>query len=169
MSYQGPMLIREPELRWPIVMVAALVTTVIAVLAAGIYYVTQPIMTPNVAPALERALYTGQPDFEQFREQIVIEQVVGKEKVHPLNNLAVEITALVRNDTGRKISGLEMRGAIQDARNSTVRERTVVVIPARQTILEPDEAINVRILVESIDKDSDRAHAVMEVTGLRFD
>ena len=169
MSYQGPMLIREPELRWPIVMVAALVTTVIAVLAAGIYYVTQPIVTPNLAPALERALYSGQPEFEQFREQIVIEQVVGKEKVHPLNSLAVEITAVVKNNTGRKISGLEMRGAIRDARNSTVRERTVVVIPARQTILEPDEAINVRILVESIDKDSDRAHAVMEVTAIRFD
>ena len=169
MSYQGPMLIREPELRWPIVMVAALVTTVIAVLAAGIYYVTQPIVTPNVVPALERALYIGQPEFEQFREQIVIEQVVGKEKVHPLNSLAVEITAVVKNNTGRKISGLEMRGAIRDARNSTVRERTVVVIPARQTILEPDEAINVRILLDSIDKDSDRAHAVMEVTGIRFD
>lgn len=169
MSYQGPMLIREPELRWPIVMVAALVTTVIAVLAAGLYYVTQPIVTPNLAPALERALYSGQPEFEQFREQIVIEQVVGKEKVHPLNSLAVEITAVVKNNTGRKISGLEMRGAIRDARNSTVRERTVVVIPARQTILEPDEAINVRILLDSIDKDSDRAHAVMEVTGIRFD
>ena len=169
MSYQGPMLIREPELRWPIVMVAALVTTVIAVLAAGLYYVTQPIVTPNLAPALERALYSGQPEFEQFREQIVIEQVVGNEKVHPLNSLAVEITAVVKNNTGRKISGLEMRGAIRDARNSTVRERTVVVIPARQTILEPDEAINVRILLDSIDKDSDRAHAVMEVTGIRFD
>lgn len=169
MSYQGPMLIREPELRWPIVMLAALLTAAIALLAAGMHYVTQPIVTPNVAPALERALYIGQPEFEQFREQIVIEQLVGKEKVHPLNNLAVEITALVRNNTGRKISGLEMRGAIRDAQNSTVRERTVVVIPARQTILEADEAINVRILVESIDKDSDRAHAVMEVTGIRFD
>jgi hypothetical protein len=150
-------------------MVAAFVTTVIAVLAAGIYYVTQPNLTFYVEPRLERALYTGQPEFEQWREQILIEQVVGKEKVHPLNNLAVEITAVVKNNTGRKISGLEMRGAIQDARNSTVRERTVVVIPARQTILEPDEAINVRILVESVDKDSDRARAVMEVTAIRFD
>jgi hypothetical protein len=169
MSYKGPMLIREPELRWPIVILAALLTAAIALLAAGIYYVTQPIVTSNVEPGLERALYTGQPEFEQFREQIAIEQLVGKEKVHPLNNLAVEITALVRNDTGRKISGLEMRGAIRDAQNSTVRERTVVVIPTRQTILEADEAINVRILLESIDKDSDRAHAVMEITGIRFD
>ena len=169
MAYQGPMLIREPELRWPIVLLAALLTTAIALLAAGLYYVTQPIVSTNVEPVLERALYTGQPEFEQIREQIVIEQLVGREKVHPLNNLAVEITALVRNNSGRRISGLEVRGAIRDAQNSTVRERTVVVIPARQTILEADEAINVRILLESIDKDSDRAHAVMEVTGIRFD
>jgi len=169
MSYKGPVLIGEPELRWPIVILAALLTAAIALLFAGMYYVTQPIVTSNVEPGLETALYTGQPEFEQFREQIAIEQLVGKEKVHPLNNLAVEITALVRNDTGRKISGLEMRGAIRDAQNSTVRERTVVVIPTRQTILEADEAINVRILLESIDKDSDRAHAVMEITGIRFD
>lgn len=169
MSYQGPMLIREPELRWPIVMLAGVLTAAIALLAAGIYYVTQPIATPNVAPRLETALYIGHPEFEQFREQIVIEQLVGKEKVHPPNNLAVEVTALVKNNTGRKISGLEMRGAVLDAQNFTVRERTVVVIPARQTILETDEAISVRILLESIDKDSDRAHAVMQVTGIRFD
>ena len=168
MSYQGPMLIREPELRWPIVIVAAVVTFVIAVLAAGIYFVTQPKVTFYEEPQLEMALYTGEPEFEQFREQIVVEQVLGKEKVHPLNNLAVEITAVVRNNTGRRISGLEMRGAIRDAQNSTVRERKVVVIPARQAILEADEAINVRILLESIDKDTDRAQPVMEVTGIRF-
>ena len=28
MSYQGPMLIREPEFRWPIVLLAALLTAV---------------------------------------------------------------------------------------------------------------------------------------------
>ena len=169
MFYEGPMLIREPELRWPIVMLAVLLTAAIALLAAGIYYVTHPVVSTNVEPALESALYTGQPEFEQIREQIAIEQLVGNEKVHPLNNLAVEITALVKNNTGRKISGLEMRGAIRDTQNSVVRERTVLIIPARQTILEADEAINVRILLESIDKDSDRAHAVMEVTGIRFD
>ena len=171
MSYQGPMLIREPELRSPIIMLAALATTVIALLAASIYYVavTRSIVNPYAEPRLEGALHTGHPEFERFREQIVVEQLVGKEKVHPLNNLAVEITALVRNKTGRKISGLELRGAIKDAQNSTVRERTVVVIPARQTILEADEAINVRILLESIDKDSDRAYAALEVSGIRFD
>jgi hypothetical protein len=49
-----------------------------------------------------------------------------------------------------------------------IRERTVVVIPAQQTVLEPDEAIKVRILLENINKDSDRARLMLEVTGLSF-
>jgi hypothetical protein len=130
---------------------------------------TQPYANPYSGPRLEKALQPGQPEFDQFREQIVIEQLVGREKVHPFNNLAVEMTAIVRNKTGRIISGLELRGVILDTQNSIVRERTIVVIPARQTVLEPDEAINVRILLESISKDSDRAHMVLEVTGIGFD
>ncbi len=38
MSYQGPILIREPELRWPIVLLAAIITTAIALVAAGMHY-----------------------------------------------------------------------------------------------------------------------------------
>jgi hypothetical protein len=171
MSYQGPMLIREPQLRWPIVILATITTAAIALLAAGMQYLamTQPYVNPPTERRLERALQPGQLEFEQFREQIVIEELVGTEKVHPFNNLAVEMTATVRNNTGRTITGLELRGAIADAQNATLRERTVVIIPARQTVLEPDEAISVRVLLESISKDSDRAHPVLEVTGIRFD
>jgi hypothetical protein len=81
----------------------------------------------------------------------------------------VDLTATVKNNTGRTISGLEMRGAILDGQNSTVRERTIMIIPARQTVLEPGEAISVRVLLEGISKDSERAHPAMEVTGVRFD
>ena len=171
MSYQSPMLIREPDLRWPIVILAAIITAAMALVAAGMHYValTQPYVNAAAAPRLEGSLRPGEPEFEQFREQIVMDQLVGTEKVHPFNNLAVEVTATVRNSTGRTITGLEMRGAIADAQNSTVRERTVVVIPARQTVLEPEETINVRVLLEGISPDSQRANILLEVTGLRFD
>ena len=48
MSYQGPMLIGEPELRWPIVVLAAIVTAAIALLVGGLYYLalTQPSVNP---------------------------------------------------------------------------------------------------------------------------
>jgi hypothetical protein len=62
-----------------------------------------------------------------------------------------------------------MRGAIVDTQNSTVRERTVMVIPLRQTALEPGEAIGVRVLLENISKDSERADMLLEVTGVRFE
>jgi hypothetical protein len=170
MSYQGPLLIREPELRWPIVILAAIITALIALVAAGLHYVamTQPINSYS-GPRLERALRPGEPEFEQVREQIEIAQLLGTEEVHPFNSLAVDLTATVRNSTGRTICGLEMRGAIADAENSTVRERTVLVIPARQTALEPGETIGVRVLLESISKDSERTNMVLEVTGVRFD
>ena len=169
MSYRG-LLIREPELRWPIVILAAVITMIIALVAAGLHYVamTQPVNFYS-GPRLSSALRPGEPEFEQVREQIEIAQLLGTEQVQPLNSLAINLTATVRNNTGRTISGLEMRGAIVDAQNSTLRERTVMVIPARQTALEPGEAIGVRVLLEGIGNDSDRANMVLEVTGVRFD
>ena len=170
MSYQAPLLIREPELRWPIVILAAIITTIIVLVAAGLHYMamTQPVNSDS-GPLLSSALRPGEPEFEQVREQIEIGQLLGTEQVHPFNGLAVDLTATVRNNTGRTISALEMRGAIVDAQNSAVRERTVMVIPARQTALEPGEAVGVRVLLESISKDSERANMVLEVTGVRFD
>lgn len=170
MAYQGPQIIKEPELRWPIVILAAIITTIIALAAAGLHYVatTQPVNSYS-GPRLTSALRSGEPEFEQVREQIQIGKLLGIEQVHPFNNLAVDLTATVRNNTGRTISGLEMRGAIIDTQNSTLRERTVMVIPARQTALEPGEAIGVRVLLEGIGNDSDRANMVLEVTGVSFD
>jgi hypothetical protein len=170
MSYRGPLLIREPELRWPIVILAAIITMIIALVVAGLYYaaMTQPVNSYS-GPRLSSALRPGEPEFEEVREQIEIAQLLGTEQIHPFNSLAIDLTATVRNNTGRTISGLEMRGAIVDHQNSTVRERTVMVIPARQTALEPGEAIAVRVLLESINKDSERADMVLEVTGVRFD
>jgi hypothetical protein len=169
-AYRGPMLIAEPELRWPIVLLAAAITALLAMLTAGLYYVamTKPAAQVRAETRLEGALGPGQPEFEELRRHIAIEQLVGTEKVHPFDTLAVAMTATVRNNTGRDISGLELRGAILDHQHSSVRERTVVIIPRHQRVLEPGEAINTRILLESIEKDSDRAHLVLEVTAIRF-
>ena len=170
MSYQGPVLIREPELRWPLVLLAAIVTAAIALVAAGMQYLalTRPYLHSYSQPQLEESLRAGNPDFETLREKVIVEHLVGVEKIHPFNHLAIELTATVTNNTGSTITGMELRGAIVDSHGSLVRERTVVVIPARQTVLEPDEAMKVRVLIENIDPDSERGHISMEVTALRF-
>jgi hypothetical protein len=170
-AYRGPMLIAEPELRWPILILAAVITALLAILTAGLYYaaMTRSGAGSYTEPRLEGALQAGQQEFEEIRGHIGIEELVGTEKVHPFDTLAVAMTATVRNNTGRTISGLELRGAILDRENSSVRERTVVIIPRQQKILASGEGINTRILLDGLDKDSDRAHLVLEVTAIRFD
>src|SRR6185503_19157341 len=107
MSYRG-LLIREPELRWPIVILAAVITMIIALVAASLHYVamTQPVNSYS-GPRLSSALRPGEPEFEQAREQIEIAQLLGTEEVQPFNSLAINLTATVKNNTGRTISGLE--------------------------------------------------------------
>jgi hypothetical protein len=170
-AYRGPTLIAEPELRWPILILAAVITALLAIFAAGLYYavMTQSDVGSHSDLRIEGALQPGQPNFEELRRRIAIEELMGVEKVHPFDYIAVAMTATVRNNTGRNISGLELRGAILDRNNSSVRERTVVIIPGQQKLLESGEGINTRILLDGIDKDSDRAQLVLEVTAIRFD
>lgn len=171
MSYQGPMLIKQPELRWPIVMLAAIITAVMALIVTGVHYLTmnERNFSSYSVPLPAWTLRTGQAEFEQHRKDIVVSHIVGREKLHPFNNLTVELTAVVTNRTNRVITGLEMRGAILDSKNSIVRERTTAIVPGQQKLLEVDEAVTVRVLLKRMDKQSDRAQRVLEVTGIRFD
>ena len=171
MSYRGPMLIREPELRWPVIVVAGVITTFVVLVTASALHLTltKPAARPPAQPRLEGALRPEMPEFERFREKIIVEQLTATEAPRPPNDFAVEMKAVVRNATGRTLSGLEVRGRVVDAQMSVVRERTVVVIPARQTALEPGEAVGVRILLEGARPEAERAGVLMEVTALRME
>lgn len=169
MSYQGPMLIREPNLRWPIYLVAALSTAAMLIAGIVLYDLSHLPTNLKTEPQLEGALRPGAAEFEELRGRIVVEQPVALESLHPMNDMVMELNTTVRNDTGRTIRGLEMRGAVFDAQSSLLRERTVVIIPARQTALEPNETISVRILLERLDRESERGGALMEVTGVHVD
>jgi hypothetical protein len=144
------MFIREPELRWPVILAAGIITIFIVLVTAGAIHLTlaKPAERPVAQPPLEGALRQEMPEFERFRERIIVEQLTAAEASRASNDFAVEMRATVRNATDRTLSGLEMRGGIVDAQMSVLRERTVVVIPARQNALEPGEAIGVRMLLK---------------------
>jgi len=163
------MLIREPDLRWPIYLLAALITAALLVAGILLYEMSRPATYLRIEPQLEGALRPGAAEFEELRRRITVEQPVAVEKLHPMNDTVIELTTTVRNDTGRTIRGLEMRGAVLDSQRSLLRERRVVIIPARQAALEHEEAISVRILLEGLDPQADRAGVLMEVTGVHVD
>ena len=171
MAYRGPTLIREPELRWPVILVAAAITSVIVLLTAGVINLaaTRPYRGQVLEQRLGEAIRHETPGFEQFSGQLLVEQLVATEAPRALNDVAVEVMGTVRNTTGRTVTGLELRGTILDAQSAPLRERTVVVVPSKQTALEPGEAINVSIMLEGVHPEAERSVPLLEVTAVRFD
>ncbi len=170
MAYRGPTLIREPEIRWPVILAAAAITSVVVLLtAAAVHLATRPDRGRVLEPRLDDAIRPESPGFDELSGLLVVERLAAAGVPRPPNDQAVEITGTVRNATGRTVTGLELRGVLLDAPGTPLRERTVVVVPARQAALEPGEAINVSILLEGVSPEAGRAAHVLEVTGLRFD
>src|ERR1051326_8349539 len=94
-AYRGPTLIAEPDLRWPILILAAAITALLAISTAGLYYLAASGSEVSSHPELrlDGALQAGQAEFEEFRPHIVIDDLVGIEKVHPFDTVAVAMTA----------------------------------------------------------------------------
>ena len=140
-----------------------------ALLVAGVVYlVTRPAPAPGEEPRLEGALRPGSPEFDQYRDRIIVDKPEATESPRAIGDIIMVLTTTVRNLTGRTINGLEMRGAVVDLEGRPVRERTLIVIPARQAELGPNKTIEVPLRLEGFTKDDVRANIRMEVTGVKF-
>lgn len=129
----------------------------------------QSHLAPGAIQRLEGALRTGHGEFEQYRDRIVIEQPQALAAARTTDDLALELSASVRNDTGRVIKGLEVCGTVANPQGSPLSELVAVIIPTQQTVLEPDEAINARLLLEGVVIEAAQADVRIEVTGVIFD
>jgi hypothetical protein len=130
---------------------------------------SRPALGVEEKSRLEGAVRAGSPEFEQYRGRIAMGQSQAIVAHRALGDLVMELTTVVRNDTGRVINGLEMRGIVFDAQGFPSLERTAVIIPTQQTALEPNEVIKARILLEDVEPEVKRAKVRMEVTGVLFD
>ena len=144
------------------------VAVIAAVAIGGLFYLlmrqTSSVSSPQ--PRLAAALRPGTPEFEKYRAQVVLDEPEAEQANSMLGGLTMTLQTTVRNITGRTITGLEMRAAVVDHQNQTVKERTFIVIPARQPELEPNKTLVVPIKLEGFKEEDDRANIKMEVTGL---
>ena len=152
-------------------LVAGVVMVASAVVVTGLILpaLTRAPTSSGETPRLEGALRAGAPEFERYHERLVIDNPAATAWSRALGDSVLELKTNVRNDTGRRLHGLEMRGVVINAQGVPVGERTEVIIPAQQAVLEPGEEINVRMLIEGVSPDAERPGARLEVTGLRFD
>jgi hypothetical protein len=116
----GPRVINEPELRWPIYLIAGIITIFIVALTAAVLYLSlnQPSIGGGEEPRLERASRVGAPLFEPLREQSLVKQVVTTEDLSSFNGAPLEMHKIFGGLTPCAVSGPEIREAAVDGQMS---------------------------------------------------
>jgi hypothetical protein len=153
----------EDKSRRTLIIVIAVVA---AILIGGFFYLLlRRTVGETPAPRLANAIRPGSPDFDKYKKLVVLDEPEADEAKRALGDTVMTLQTTVRNFTGRTITGLEIRGAVVDHDGKPVKERTVVMIPGRQTELEPNKTMKVAVLLEGFTDSDDRANIKMEVTG----
>ena len=119
-------------------------------------------------PTLQGALREGSPQFEEYRSKIVLDDPEATEAKRALGDIVMTLSTTARNLTGKTLIGLEIRAAVIDYEGKSVKQRNVVVVPARQPELAPNKTMQVNVTLDGM-KDTDaRANIKMEVAGFKF-
>ena len=136
-----------------------------AFIAAFFYLLLRSAATPSAPSTLQGAIRAGSPDFDKYSKLIARDDPEADEAKRALGDTVMTLHTTVRNFTGRTITGLEIRAAVVDHDGKPVKERTVVVVPGRQSELDPNKTMKVSVLLEGFTDSDDRANIKMEVTG----
>ena len=145
------------------------VAVIAAIVIGGFFYLLfRRALAPTPPTTLAGAIRPGAADWEKYSKLVAMDAPEADEAKRALGDTVMTLHTTVRNFTGRTIVGLEMRGAVVDHDGKPVKERTVVVIPGRQTELEPNKTMKVSIMLEGFTENDDRANILMEVVGFKL-
>ena len=155
--------IPEEKPRRKLIIVVALIA---AVFIGGFFYLLLRSTTaPEAPPTLANAIRPGSPEFDQYKAKILIDKPEATQATNALGGFQMFLETTVRNFTGRTITGLELRGAVLNSKGLALKDRTVVVIPAKRAELEPNKTMNITIPVSGLKESDDRKGLWIEVTG----
>ena len=158
--------IPEDKSHRTLIIVAALIA---AIFIGGFFYLLlRRTMAPSASPTLEAAIRPGSPDWDKYSKLIARDDPEADEAKRALGDTVMTLHTTVRNFTGRTIVGLEVRAAVVDHDGKAVKERTVVVIPGRQSELEPNKTMKVNLMLEGFTDSDDRADIKMDVVGFKL-
>ncbi len=149
------------------------VSLIAALVVAGLIFLLMRSGQNNGAASttqhLENAIRAGSPEFDQYRDRVVLDAPEGLEGPRTVGDIWMQLETTVRNFTGRTIDGLELTGSVVDLQGNPVKERTIIIIPtSQQSELENNKTMKARITLEGISKDALRANIKMTVAAVRF-
>jgi|ERR1051326_4207533 hypothetical protein len=143
-----------------------IVAVIAAVFIGGFFYLLlRKSVASSPAPMLQGAIRPGSPDWDKYLKLIALDDPEADESKRALGDTVMTLQTTARNFTGKTITGLEIRASVVDHDGKPVKQRTLVMIPGRQTELDPNKTMRVAIVLDGFTDEDDRANIKMEVTG----
>lgn len=124
---------------------------------------------PSAGATLQGAIRPGNPEFDKYAPNIVLDEPEGFEAKRALGDLTMTLRTTVRNLTGKTLNGLEIKGSVVDHDGNPIKQKTLIVVPSeRQPELLPNKTMQAQMMLDGMKDTDPRANIKMEVTGLRF-
>lgn len=158
--------LEESESRRTLIIVVAVAAAV--VVALFFYVLMRAGGSGGGEPRLEGAIRAGSAEFEQYKTQIVLDEPEAFESPRALGDIVMTLKTRVRNLSNKTLNGLEIRGVVVDHQGQPLKERAVVMIPARQAELPPNKSMEVSVWLDGFKETDPRANIKMEVSAVRF-
>lgn len=163
-----------------LIVVAALIALALTLLFVVNAFLLPRRETNEQAPApslLGDALRAPAPEFEQARRGIALSAPQLTERARGEHNKAVEIRTTVSNNTGRTITGLEMRAVLLDDQNNIINQTTTTPVTLfatsrnnnLQSAIEPSGTREVLFIITVRSANEQQQGARVEITGIRLD
>jgi hypothetical protein len=123
---------------------------------------------PSAGVTLQGALRQGNPEFDKYKPNIVMDEVEGFEAKRALGDLTMTLRTTVRNLTGKTITGLEIKGSVVDYEKKPIKEKTLIFVPSeRAQELPPNKTMQVQMMLDGMKDTDPRANIAMEVVGIK--
>ena len=157
----------QPESRTTMIVIVAVGAAVVIALFFFLLMRSTP-SKPGVEPTLQGAIRQGSPEWDQNIKNLVLDEPEADQSKRALGDWVMTLQTTVRNLTGKTLNGLEIRAAVVDHQGNPVKQRTVIIVPAKQGELAPNKTLVVPIKLEGMTDSDDRANIKMEITGFKF-
>ena len=151
------------------VLLAALAAGVLLVAAIFGFWAMRETPEEISQTALENAFREGSPEFATYTKRISAQTDEDRttQSMTGMGTMMMNIAGIIRNNSDKTLSGLEIKVGVVDSFNQVLKEKTLIVVPKQRPQLSPGEAMTVNVLMEGFEKDADRANIRWKVTAIK--
>ncbi|HTK37265.1 MAG TPA: hypothetical protein VL325_02120 [Pyrinomonadaceae bacterium] len=150
-------------------LIIGVIVGIVAIGGVLLYLSTKPSEQEQIDQILKGSYHEGSPEFAELTKDIIISTDLDKTVESPtgLGTISMWIGGKIHNKGDKVINGLEVSVWVVTQFKEKLKEKSVLVIPRQQPVLNPGETIPITLTLDGFDKNDDRADIRWKVTAIR--